>query len=170
MIKFLVLFSLIFSITFHQPVLAEDLQYDFSSVKSVPIELSVIKKISTKEGVTEGQNVQFKVRKDVLYNGQTIVKAGEIINAKVETVITSGMNGFPAEIIVDDFQIPNIESSKLLSTYTEVGQNRCLIVYPIKWALTVIPFVGTLTNFIKGGHASIKPKDKVVIFYYPEWK
>ena len=29
------------------------------------------------------------------------------------------MNGFPAEIILGDFEIPNIENSKLLDNYTK---------------------------------------------------
>ena len=43
------------------------------------------------------------------------------------------------------------------------------MVYPIKWALTPIPGVGSLTNFILGGNAKITPKDKIIIYYYPEW-
>ena len=149
---------------------ANTLSYNYSSVTSVPINLSIVNKISTKDGVLEGQQIHFKVREDVVYNGKTVVKAGDIVSAKVETVITSGMNGFPAEIIVDDFKIPNVKESQIMGNYVKVGQNRCLIVYPLKWALTIIPFVGSLTNFIYGGHAIIKPKDKVVIYYYPEWK
>ena len=79
------------------------------------------------------------------------------------------MNGFPAEIIVDDFEIPGIKSTQMQSTYIKKGQNRCFWVYPLKWALTPIPFVGSLTNFIKGGHARIKTKDIITIYYYPEW-
>jgi len=168
--KLVMLFIFLLLSGFGLRVNAGTLPYDYSSVTSVPIHLSIIKKVSTKEGVLEGQDIQFKVRKDSVYNGKTIVKAGDIINAKVETVITSGMNGFPAEIIVDSFKIPGVKDSQILGNYVEVGQNRCLIVYPLKWALTIIPFVGSLTNFIYGGHASIRPKDKVIIYYYPEWK
>lgn len=168
--KFLIYILTLFVILSGQGVKAETLPYDYTSVKAVPIHLAITNKVSTKEGVLEGQELHFKVRKDSVYNGKTIVKTGDMITAKVETVITSGMNGFPAEIIVDDFKIPGIKDSQILGNYVEVGQNRCLIVYPLKWALTIIPFVGSLTNFIYGGHAIIKPKDKVVIYYYPEWK
>ena len=80
------------------------------------------------------------------------------------------MNGFPAEIILGGFEIPGAKSSQLVDTYTKKGQNRCFIVYPIKWALTILPPTGSLTNLIKGGHAKIKAKDEIVIYYYPEWK
>ena len=80
------------------------------------------------------------------------------------------MNGFPAEIIIDKFEIPNVKQSQLECTYIKKGQNRSLFVYPLKWALTPIPFVGSLTNLIMGGHAKIKTSDTITVYYYPEWK
>ena len=80
------------------------------------------------------------------------------------------MNGFPAEIIIDNFKIPNVNKSQLISTITEVGTNRCIWVYPLKWALTPIPFVGSTTNLIKGGHAKLKTKKPITIYYYPDWQ
>ncbi len=149
--------------------MAEPLPYNFSDTTCVPITLSITEEISTKDSVIEGETVSFRVTKDVNYQGKTLLKAGDIVNAKIETVITSGMNGFPAEIIVDDFQIPNVDEKQLISTHYKKGQNRCLWVYPLKWSLTLIPFAGSLTNFIKGGHAKIKPKDIITIYYYPNW-
>ncbi len=146
------------------------LPYDFSSTISVPIQLEIIEEISTKEGVLEGQQIDFRVKKDVWYKGKTILKRGRLVQGTVETVITAGMNGFPAEIILGNFQIPNIKQSQLMDTYTKKGQNRCLWVYPLKWSLTLIPFVGSLTNLIMGGHAIIKTSDTITIYYYPEWK
>ena len=109
------------------------------------------------------------IKSNRFYN-KIILNAGEVIPARIENVITSGMNGFPAEIIVDNFEISNINKTQLLSTYTKKGTNRCFWVYPLKWALTPIPFVGSLTNFIKGGHAKIKKSDIVTLYYFPEWK
>lgn len=148
----------------------ETLPYNFYDTFCIPITLSITEEISTKDNIYEGQSVQFKVRKNVRHNGQSILKSGDVINAKIETIVTSGMNGFPAEIIIDDFQIPGICNSQLISTYNKKGQNRCLWVYPLKWSLTLIPFAGSLTNLIKGGHAKIRPKDIVTIYYYPNWK
>ena len=150
-------------------VRAETLPYNYYDTTSIPIYLSITELLTTKHPVNEGQFVDFRVVKDVKYKNKIILKSGTIVPGRVETIITSGMNGFPAEIIVDDFQIPNIDSSKLVCTYYKKGQNRCLWVYPLKWALTIIPFVGSLTNFIKGGHAKIKPSDIVTIYYYPNW-
>lgn len=143
--------------------------YDFSSTKCIPIKMTIRNELSTKNPIPEGSEIKFRIIEDVKYNGKFIVKRGEIVQARVGTIITSGMNGFPAEIIIDDFRISNIDESKLISEFTKKGQNRCLWVYPLKWALTPIPFVGSLTNLIKGGNAYLKPSDIVTVYYYPEW-
>ena len=147
-----------------------ELPYDYSSTEAIPIKLSIINEVSTKDGLIEGQKLKFKVLEDVYYENMPVVKKDDIITGTIETIITSGMNGFPAEIIVDDFEIAGINSSQLISTYIKKGQNRCFWVYPLKWALTIIPFVGSLTNFIMGGHARLKTKDVITIYYFPKWK
>lgn len=146
------------------------LPYDYSGIESVPIHLSITEAISTKEGIVEGQKLKFLVLEDVLYKDNLILKSGDMITGTLETIITSGMNGFPAEIIIDDFEIPNVRKSQLQSTYIKKGQNRCFWVYPLKWSLTLIPFVGSLTNFIMGGEAKVKTTDIITIYYYPHWK
>lgn len=148
----------------------ETLQYNFESTYSVPIKLGIIEPISTKDNLSEGQIIQFKVLQDTYCKRRTILKKGQIVTAKIETIITSGMNGFPAEIILGNFEIPNLEKSKLMDSYTKKGQNRCFWVYPLKWSLTIIPFVGSLTNLIMGGHARIKTSDVITIYYFPDWK
>ena len=145
------------------------LEYDYSSIKSVPIRLLITEEISTKMPIQEGQTVKFKVINNVRY-GKLDLKKGDIVKAKIECIVTSGMNGFPAEIIIDNFEIPNVEQTQLVSTYTKQGQNRCLWVYPLKWALTPFPPTGSITNIIKGGHAKIKKTDIITLYYYPEWK
>lgn len=162
-LKILILFIALF---FTRSLLAQD----FSSTYSIPIEMNILEEISTKNDILEGSILKFKIAKDVNYNGKTIIKRGEIVTGKVETIITKGMNGFPAEIIIDNFEIPQINKNQLMSTYTKKGLNLCFFVYPLKWALTPIPGVGSLTNFIMGGEAKIKTDDNIIIQYYPEWK
>ena len=161
-IIFLIMFFQFFSV-------ATALSYDYSATKSVPIRLAITEEISTKDEIYEGQKILFRVLRDVYLNKQKIIKAGEIVPARIETIITSGMNGFPAEIIVDNFTFKNIDNEKILSTYTDKGFNRCYMVYPLKWALTLIPFAGSLTNFIKGGHAKIKTSEVITLYYFPDW-
>ena len=147
-----------------------NLNYNYESFERVPIKLEIVKPISTKKGcITEGQVIDFIVKEDVRYNSKIVVKKGAKVTAKVQTAMDRGMNGVPATLIIDDFNIEGIDKNKLKATYIKRGQNRTLIVLPIKWALTLIPFVGYVSNLIIGGHANIKKKNTIVLFYYPNW-
>lgn len=168
-----ILFSLLFLFTLRVCAVekySEELPYDYTNTYSIPIEISIKKEISTKDALKYGEQLDFILNKDVVYNNKIIVAKNSLVKAKIASVVTSGMNGFPAEITIDDFDIPNINDSQLLSTYTKYGVNRSLWVYPLKWALTPIPLVGSLTNLIKGGHAKIKPSDVITLYYFPNWK
>lgn len=159
------------NISIANEIAEKNLPYNYADTYSIPIYLKIVEPISTRhEQIIEGQIIKFAVQKDIYHNEELILKRGDIIDARVETIITSGMNGFPAEIIIDNFVIPGIKNTQLISEYTKKGQNRCFWVYPLKWSLTLIPFVGSLTNLIKGGHARITAKDDIILLYYPNWK
>ena len=72
-------------------------------------------------------------------------------------------------IIFDDFQVPNIKPNQITGMYEVYGQDRSLIVFPLKWALTIFPPTGSLTNFIKGGHAKVKTNKTITLYYHPKW-
>ena len=147
-----------------------NLNYNYESFERVPIKLEIVKPISTKKGcITEGQVIDFIVKEDVRYNSKIVVKKGAKVTAKIQTAMDRGMNGVPATLIIDDFNIEGIDKNKLKATYIKRGQNRTLIVLPIKWALTLIPFAGYVSNLIIGGHANIKKKNTIILFYYPNW-
>ena len=146
------------------------LDYDFSNTEFIPIKMTVLEKISSNDEIYEGQEVKLKVRNNVFCHHCLQIKKGTIATARIETIVTKGMNGFPAEIILNNFKIEGIESSHLMGEYIKTGKNWALMVYPIKWALTPIPFVGSLTNLIKGGEAHIKTDELIVVKYYPHWK
>lgn len=143
-------------------------QYNYQSTTKVPIKLSILENIS-EDKVYEGQPLKFKVCRDVCYDDKVIIKKDTIIPARLETVITSGMNGIPASMIIGDFRIPDIPQSKITDNYEVIGQDRSLWVFPLKWALTPLPPTGSLTNFILGGHARLKTKKVIEIYYYPDW-
>lgn len=146
------------------------LPYDYTDTTAVPIRLAVTKEISSEKGLFEGQKLEFRAISDVYYNEKLILARGSIVQGKVETIVTSGMNGFPAELMIDGFEIPGIKQSQLMGGYIKKGQNRCFWVYPLKWALTLIPVAGSLTNFIKGGHVKLHTRDIITIYYFPEWR
>ena len=151
-----------------QPNIYKD--YNSENTTKIPVKLKVLKDIKSEFDVYEGQFVEFKVAKDVVYNNKTLIKRGTPVLSRVSVVITSGMNGIPASIIFNDFDIEGINKNRFSDSYEVFGQDRSLLVFPLKWALTPIPPTGSMTNFIKGGHAKLKIKKPITIYYYPEWK
>ena len=135
----------------------------------VPIVLNS-KEVIRSRNVTDGEFYEFVVKKPVIYNHKCIVPKGTIVKGRLETMATKGMNGIPAMMIFDDFIIPGIEPEKLKSYYIKRGLNLTLLVLPLKWALTILPPTGSLTNFIMGGPAKISPRTDITLFYYPEWE
>ena len=131
--------------------------------------ININKNIKSEEELYEGQIVEFRLLKHVVYNNKILAKRGEIIPARVKMIISSGMNGIPASIIFENFQFKNIKPSQLNDLYEVYGQDRSLIVFPLKWALTILPPTGSLTNFIKGGHAKLKTNKTITIYYHPNW-
>lgn len=148
-----------------------NLDYNYSDTFCVPIRLEIIKKISTKDkDLYEGKKLLFRVSETSFYKHRPIVHEGDVVEGKVKFIISSGMNGIPYTLVIDDFKFQNIEQAKLKSEYQKDGFNRTWFVLPLKWALTFLPPTGSLTNFIKGGHAKITPHDKITVYYYPGWE
>lgn len=145
------------------------LNYNFENTDVVEIKLAIVTPIKSEKQVYEGETVKFRVTSDVHYKGKVIIPRHTIVPAKVSVVIKSGMNGIPASIIFSDFEFENIDKQLLSNFYEIKGQDRSLLVFPLKWALTILPPSGSLTNFIKGGHAKLKPDKMVKIYYYPKW-
>ncbi len=145
-------------------------QYDYQSFEKIPIQLVISKKISTKkDNVYDNEELIFYVKNPVKYKNKIIIEKGEEVKANVALYTTKGMNGVPACIVVENFKIDGIDSKKIKGSYIKRGLNLTPMVMPIKWSLTPIPGVGSLTNFILGGHATIDKSDIVTIYYYPNW-
>ena len=149
---------------------ANNLEYNYESTYSVPIKLIVLDEVSTKDGIIEGDKIRLKVANDIFYKRQLFLKRGTIATAQIETYLTKGMNGFPAEIMLDEFEIEGIKTSQLLCNYNKKGISLAYLVYPIKWVLTPFPPTGSLTNLIKGFNATIKKGDVITVQYFPNWK
>jgi len=148
-----------------------NLDYNYLDTDKVEINLEITEPISTggKNKAYEGQPVVFKVKKNVIYNGEVVVRQGTPVTAKIDIVSTRGVAGIPAEIQMKNFEIPNIKSSQLVEPVIKRGQNRTLWILPLKWALTPLPPSGSFTNLVIGGQANIKPRDTIKIYYYPNW-
>lgn len=147
-----------------------NLDYDYTEFDRIPIKLQTLEKISLKNNnLYENKKIKLKVKQNVKYNNKVILKQGTIATAEIQTYMTRGMNGIPGSIILDNFEISGIDKSKLKSTYIKKGLSLTIFVLPLKWALTPIPGVGSLTNFIIGGNANINDKDTIIVYYYPNW-
>lgn len=144
-------------------------QYNYESVNAIPIALKIQENITTKKNLQEGDILIFTVKNNVKYDNQIIIKKGTIVTARVKTYISRGFIGIPGQIIVDDFVIPGIDSKKLKSTYIARGLDLTIMILPIKWILTPIPFAGSFTNLILGGHGKITKDDNIILYYYPDW-
>jgi len=139
------------------------------SLERVEIVLSPVENIRSAK-ISEGDIFDFEVRKNVYYNNEILLLKGMKVKGKVETVTTQGMNGIPAIIMLNDFELPGIKPEKVKSRYLKKGLNLSYIVFPLKWALTFLPPTGSLTNFIVGGPAKVSKRNKIKLYYYPEWK
>ncbi|MCD8024235.1 MAG: hypothetical protein LUE64_01730 [Candidatus Gastranaerophilales bacterium] len=140
--------------------------YDYTSTKAMPIVLQITEKISTRDKTLyEGKKLYFNI-----VDAPHFINRRQKIEGRINMITSSGMNGVPYTIIVNDFNIPEIPKEKLKGEYQKSGLNMTWFVLPLKWALTPIPPTGSLTNFILGGHAKITPKDRITLWYYPEWK
>lgn len=154
----------------NSPLPQTNLEYDYSSTVKLPIKMKLIKDYGSEKDVYEGQKVELQVIKDVIYQNKIYVKKDTKATAKVNIIISTGMNGIPASIILEDFNIAGIDSTQLINRFELFGQDRSLLVFPLKWALTIIPPTGSFTNLIMGGHARLKPRKIITIDYFPEWK
>ena len=143
--------------------------YNYQNTERLPVRLRIVEKIASEKDVYEGQEVSFKVQTSVYYKGKLVIEKGTIVPARVETLVKSGMNGIPAGMIIGNFRFENIPKGQITDSFEIQGQDRSLWVYPLKWALTFLPPTGSLTNFIKGGHAKLKEDKTIEIYYYPNW-
>ena len=143
--------------------------YDYQDTTAIPVKISASSTIKSEKDAYEGQIIEFKTAENVIYKHNVIIPKGTPVTARVETVISNGMNGIPASIILGNFKIDGIESSKLTSSYEKFGLDLSWLVFPLKWLLTPFPPTGTLTNFIKGGHVKIKEGSTITLFYHPNW-
>lgn len=146
-----------------------NLNYNYEDTDKVEIKLAIMDAIKSENDVYENEPVKFRVISDVHYKGRVIIKRHTIVPAKVGLIIRSGMNGIPASIIFSDFEFSDIDPHLITDTVEIRGQDRSLWVFPLKWALTILPPSGSLTNFIKGGHARVKKDRMVKVYYHPNW-
>lgn len=142
--------------------------YDFSK-EQVPVELKVIRNLSTKRELQEGQVVVFKTIKDVVINGK-ILPRGTKVTGRVEMVSESDKMGTPFNIVIDNFNVKNPENVNetinFYGTVSKTGANRSMWVYPLYQAGNLVLYVAGFAFVpIHGGHAKLLTNETYTVFY-----
>lgn len=128
---------------------------------SIPIQIKIKKRLSTKQKVDEGDYIEFETISDVTINNKNYPK-GSIIKARIETISQNKIWGVPSDLTVGNF---SIDGQKLNGEINKTGANRSLWLYPTVYITTFMFGVGLLLIPIRGGHAKIKPKQTYTVHY-----
>ncbi len=132
-------------------------KYDFQNINHIYVKVHSAGIISTKTPMNAGDGVNFVVSEDVIKDGKILVKKGEKVTARIETISDSGEYGVAADIIIGNFKIGKIP---LLGELTKEGFTHAYWVIPVSNAAGFfIPFSNYAFKFIHGGHAKIKPSE-----------
>lgn len=142
--------------------------YDFSK-EQVPVELKVIRNLSTKGDLREGQVIVFKTIKDVVINGKVLPR-GTKVTGRVEMVSESDKMGTPFNIVIDNFNVKNPENVdetiNFHGTVSKAGANRTMWVYPLYQAGNLVLYVAGFAFVpIHGGHAKLLTNETYTVFY-----
>ena len=138
--------------------------YDFTKAQ-IPVQLKIIKKLTTKNHISEGDSILFKTTKEVSLDGIVLPKGTEVIG-RVETISASDKMGTPANIVVDNFYVKDHPDICLYGNVAKTGANRSIWVYPLYQAGNIMFYVaGFVFVPIHGGHAKLLTSDTYTVFY-----
>ena len=135
----------------------EQKKYNFQNVNHLFVKVHSATIISTKMPLNVGDEVVFVVSKNVNHDGKILIKKGEKVSARVETISESGTYGVGADIILGNFKIGDLS---LEGEIEKEGFTHSYWVIPVSQAAGFfLPFSNYAFQFIKGGHAKISPKE-----------
>jgi len=138
--------------------------YDFTKAQ-IPVKLKIIKNLTTKNNILEGDQILFKTIEDIMVNGITLPKGTKIVG-RVETVSESDKMGTPANIVIDNFYVKNNPDICFYGNISKTGANRSLWVYPLYQAGNLVLYVaGFVFVPIHGGHAKLLTSETYTVFY-----
>ena len=138
--------------------------YDFTRAQ-IPVQLKIIKPLSTKNKISEGDEILFVTTKDVVIKDEYIPKGTRVIG-RIETISASDKMGTPANIIVDNFYVEGRPELCLYGNVSKTGANRSIWVYPLYQAGNIMFYVAGFAFVpIHGGHAKILTNDKFTVYY-----
>lgn len=145
-----------------------NLDYDYNDINYLPVRIRFKEKISSKKS-REGDIIKFEVVEDVQdESGKRIIDAGTIGIARIETIAAREGYGVPADILISRFDIDGLNKKHFDGDISKHGKNLTILALGLKYSVCAI-FPGShfLLLLMKGGNATIKPKDIFIIKYLP---
>lgn len=136
----------------------------------VKIPVCAINLITTKDGLKNGQKVEFKVSKDVYKNGKIFIQKDTPVNAIIELISKAERYGDPDEIELGRLSTKDVHgnSINLDGTIRKQGADRGKWVKPLYYAAVNMPYPCLpliVFYFVKGGQTQIKPEQKFELYY-----
>lgn len=139
-------------------------KYDFTKTQ-IPVQLKIVKNLTTKHKILEGDSILFRTTKDVIIKGKKLPRGTNIIG-RIETISASDKMGTPANMVIDNFYVQDNPEICLYGNITKTGANRSLWVYPLYQAGNITLYVaGFVFVPIHGGHAKLSTKETYTVFY-----
>lgn len=145
-----------------------NLNYDYNDINYLSVKIRFKEKVSSKKS-KEGDIIEFEVMEDVRdKSGKRIIDAGTIGKAKLENISAREGYGVPADIIISSFDINDLNNKHFDGEIKKRGKNLSAVALGLKYSVcTIFPGSHFLLLLMKGGNATIKPKDVFVIKYLP---
>lgn len=135
--------------------------FDFENTDSTIVKIKPIRHYSTKNNLEIGKYIDFYLAEDTTLKDKTY-KKGTKIKARVENISPNTMGGVPANLIIGNFVLEDININSNIET---TGANRALWVYPVGYVGTMFFGVGLLLFLVRGGHAKFTPAKTYEISY-----
>lgn len=138
--------------------------YDFTK-KQIPVRLKIIKNVTTKRNLAEGDKIVFKTTDEVMINGRLLPKGTKVIG-NVETISESDKMGTPFTVIIDNFHLEDNPDVYFYGNISKTGANRSIWVYPLYQAGNICFYVAGFAFVpIHGGHAKVHQNETFTVFY-----
>lgn len=155
--------------TTDEPKINDNYDYSYTDYVEIPLRITETITTSKRNKSFEGKELNFIVFEDIFYNKEKIIKRGTIVTARLELMTTRGFAGVPAEIFITDFKIPNLDEKGIVQPISKRGFSMTAWILPVKWALTPLPPLGSLTNVFVGFNTKLTPDETIILKYYPNY-
>lgn len=134
--------------------LAEDTLFNGAQVR-----VTSINKITTsKKSLVEGSKVNFVVVRDVIKDGEKVIKKGSLVEGEVVLIVPNRFISIPAKIVIEEFTTEDIYGNKvrLKGSIRKDGNDHN----------NIVPYINLFTGLVRGGEVQIRPEEDYFILFY----